>query len=80
TVGNELKRLKSQTNTDNNKQQLWDNLEKIESHIRNIRQAVEQQKQSGNALTFFEGHRSIAADTIGQVTYHQIESHQSFNS
>ncbi|CAF4987612.1 unnamed protein product, partial [Rotaria socialis] len=40
TVGNELKRLKSQTNTDNNKQQLWDNLEKIESHIRNIRQAV----------------------------------------
>ncbi|CAF1270652.1 unnamed protein product [Rotaria magnacalcarata] len=80
TVGNELKRLKSQTNTDNNKQQLWDNLEKIESHIRNIRQAVEQQKQSGNALTFFEGHRSIAADTIGQVTYRQIESHRSFNS
>ncbi|CAF2556522.1 unnamed protein product [Rotaria sp. Silwood2] len=80
TIGNELERLKSFTYTNNNKQQLWDNLEKIEFNIRTIRRTVEQQKQSRDALTFSEGHRAIAADTIGQVTYNQIESHRRFNS
>ncbi|CAF1219898.1 unnamed protein product [Rotaria sordida] len=79
-IGNELERLKSLTNTNNNKPQLWDNLEKIEFNIRNIRRALEQQKQSRNALKFSEGHRAIAADTIGQVNYNQIESHRRFHS
>ncbi len=80
SVGTELERLKSYTNTNNNKQQLWANLEQIELNIRNIRQAVEQQKESRSALTFAEGHRTIAADTIGQINYNQIESHRRFHS
>ncbi len=81
TVRTELERLKSHTNTNNNnKQQLWDNLEQIESNLRNIRQAVEQQKEPRGALTFAEGRRAIAADTIGQITYNQTKSHRRFNS
>ncbi len=79
SVGTELERLKSNTNN-NNKQQLWANLEQIELNIRTIRQAVEQQKEPHGALTFAEGRRAIAADTIGQITYHQTASHRRFNS
>jgi len=78
TVGTELERLRS--NTNNNKQQLWANLEQIESNIRSIRQAVEQHREPHNALTFAEGHQSLAADTIGQITYHGIDSHQRYSS
>ncbi|CAF2852214.1 unnamed protein product [Rotaria sp. Silwood2] len=84
TVGTELERLKSNTNNNNNnnnnKQQLWANLEQIESNIRNIRQAVEQQKEPHSALTFAEGRRAIAADTIGEITYNGIESHQRYTT
>ena len=72
TVGSELERLKS--NTNNNKQQLWTNLEQIEVNIRNIRQAVEEQKEARSALAFAEGHRALAADTIGQITFNQTGS------
>lgn len=77
-VGTELERLKS--NGNNNKQQLWDSLEQIESNIRNIRQAVEQQKEPQSALTFNEGRRAIAADTIGQISFTGIEPRQSYTS
>ena len=75
TVGSELERLKGNTShTPNNKQQLWDNLQQIESNIRTIRQAVDQFKDTPNALTFAEGHRTLAADTIGQLTYPSVEA------
>ncbi|CAF4576020.1 unnamed protein product [Rotaria sp. Silwood1] len=77
-VGTELERLRS--NTNNNKQQLWANLEQIESNIRNIRQAVEQQKEPHTSLTFAEGRRAIAADTIGQITYNDIETNQRYTT
>ncbi|CAF1322790.1 unnamed protein product [Adineta steineri] len=83
TVRTELERLKSHTNTTNNnqnKQQLWANLEQIELNMRNIRQAVEQHKEPRSTLTFAEGHRTLGADTIGQITYNQKESHRRFNS
>jgi hypothetical protein len=80
SVGTELERLKSSPNTNNNKQQLWLNLEQIELNIQKIRQAVEQQKEPQGALTFSEGRRALAADTIGQITYNQPESHHRFNS
>ncbi|UJR14071.1 hypothetical protein I4U23_001068 [Adineta vaga] len=82
TVRTDLERLKSHTNTANspNKQQLWTNLEQIETNIRNIRHAVEQQKEPRGALTFSEGHRTLAADTIGQISFNQKESHQRFHS
>ncbi|UJR33113.1 hypothetical protein I4U23_020570 [Adineta vaga] len=78
TVGTELERLKS--NTNRNKQQLWDNLEQIESNIRNIRQAVEQHKEPHSALTFAEGRRAIGIDTIGQITYNGFEPDQNQTS
>jgi archaellum component FlaC len=68
-VGSQLERLRS--NTDTNKQQLWASLEQIESNMRNIRQVIEQQVELRGALTFAEGRRAIAADTIGQLTYAQ---------
>jgi len=80
SVGTELERLKSSTNTTNNKQQLLASLEQIELNIRNIRQAVEQHKEPRSALIFSEGHRTIGADTIGQITYKQIEPNRRFNS
>lgn len=81
SVRTDLERLKSHSTASNqNKQQLWANLEQIESNIRSIRQAVEQQKEARSALTFAEGHRALAADTIGQITYNQKESHQRFHS
>ncbi|CAF3657105.1 unnamed protein product [Rotaria sordida] len=86
-VGTELERLKSTTNnnnnnnnTNNNKQQLWANLEQIETNIRNIRQAVEQQKEPNSVLTFAEGRRAIAADTIGQITYNGTETQQRYTT
>ncbi|CAF4035058.1 unnamed protein product [Adineta steineri] len=78
TVGTELERLKS--NTNNNKQQLWDNLEEIELNIRNIRQAVEQHKEPHSALTFAEGRHTIGADTIGQITYNGIETQRNYTT
>ncbi|CAM4752235.1 unnamed protein product [Rotaria magnacalcarata] len=78
TVGTELERLKS--NASNNKQQLWNNLEQIESNIRTIRQAVEHQKEPHVALTFAEGRRAIAADTIGQITYSCVEPRENHTS
>ena len=83
TVRTELELLKSSTNNNNNnnnsnndnKQQLWKNLEQIESDIRNIRQAVEQQKELHNALTFAEGRRTLGIDTIGKITYNENESY-----
>ena len=48
--------------------------------MKNIRQVVEQEKDTRHALTFAEGHRTIAADTIGKITYNQMESHRRFNS
>ena len=71
-LGNELEHLIS--NTTNNKQQLWSNLEQIELNIQNIRRAVEQHKDSHSALTFAEGHQSLASDTIGQITYQKHDS------
>jgi hypothetical protein len=76
TVGNELERLKGNTDhAPNNKQQLWDNLQQIESNIRTIRQAVDQYKDAPNALTFAEGRRTLTADTLGQLTYPSGASH-----
>ncbi|CAF0921232.1 unnamed protein product [Adineta ricciae] len=79
-VRTELERLKLHNKTPTNKQQLWANLEQIEADIRNIRQAVEQEKEPRSVLTFSEGHRALEADTIGQITYNQKESHQRFHS
>jgi hypothetical protein len=79
-VGTELERLKSNSNNNNNKQQLWANLEQIELNIRNIRQAVEQHKETHNALTFAEGRQTLAPDTIGQITYNGNESQQRYSS
>lgn len=80
TVGSELERLRSNSNS-NNKQQLWDNLEQIERNIRNIRQAVEQQQELRGALTFAEGRRALTTDTIGQITYNQPEpTHRRFTA
>ncbi|CAF0942829.1 unnamed protein product [Adineta ricciae] len=73
TVGTELERLRASTN---NNKQLWDNLEQIESNIRNIRQAVEEQKEPYSALTFAEGRRAIGSDAIGQITSNGFESHR----
>ncbi len=78
TVGTELERLKS--NSNNNKQQLWSSLEQIELNIRTIRQAVEQHKEPHSALTFAEGRGTLAADTIGQITYNGVESHQRYSA
>ena len=67
-------------NTSSNKQQLWTNLEQIESNIRTIRQAVEQQKESHHALTFAEGRQSLGSDTIGQITYPEKDSHHRYST
>jgi hypothetical protein len=64
----------------NNKQQLWSNLEQIESNIQTIRQAVDQLKETHSALSFAEGHRTLAADTIGQITFNQLESNRRYTS
>ena len=79
-VGTELERLKSSSNATTNTQQLWTNLEQIETNIRNIRHAVEQQKEPQGALAFAEGRRALSTDTIGQITYNPLESHQRYNS
>lgn len=79
-VGTELERLKSSPNTNANTQQLWANLEQIETNIRNIRRAVEQQKEPQGALMFAEGRRALGTDTIGQITYNPLESHQRHKS
>ena len=79
TLGHELERLKYSTNRTDNKQ-LWDNLEQIELDMRNIRRAVEQEKETHHALAFAEGHRAIEADTIGKITYNQMEFHRRLNS
>lgn len=75
TVGTELERLKSSSKSNANTQQLWNNLEQIEVNIRNIRRAVEQQKEPQAALTFSEGHRALGMETIGQLTYNPMDSH-----
>lgn len=78
TIGNELERLRVQAGT--NKQQLLDNLEKIEFSIRKIREAVEHQKQSHRIITFSEGHHPVVPDTVGQVTYTQLETKRRYDS
>ncbi|CAF0777071.1 unnamed protein product [Didymodactylos carnosus] len=72
SVGNELKRLK-QTDQRSIQQlitgnKLWDNLEQLEQNIRQIRNAVENEKEPRTALKFQEGRRALTADTIGQIT------------
>ena len=59
---------------------MWSNLEQIELNIQNIRQAVEQHKEPHSALTFAEGRRALAADTIGQITFNKNESNPRYTS
>ena len=69
-LGTELERLRSDPHqSQTNKQQLWENLQQIETNIRAIRQAVDQYKEIPSALTFAESRRSISSDTLGQITY-----------
>ena len=80
SVGSELERLKTSSNTTANTQQLWNNLEQIEVNIHNIRRAVEQQKEPQGALTFSEGRRTLGTETIGQLTLNPLDSRRRHHS
>ena len=76
-VRSELELIRSNTPvTETNTQQLMANLQQIESNIRSIRRAVDQENDLNSSLTFAEGRRALGIDTIGQISYNQIDSHR----